>query len=75
MTARHADEYVPPSRADVVAFSSDRIGVTDGLLLKFPQIHAVGDISLPQAGQWTFKFTARTSDVDEQTLTMTANVS
>jgi DNA processing protein len=46
MTARHADEYVPPSRADVVALSSDRIGVTDGLLLKFPQIHAVGDISL-----------------------------
>jgi copper transport protein len=44
-------------------------------LLRITDFHAVGDISLPQAGQWTFKFTARTSDVDEQTLTMTANVS
>ncbi len=46
MTARHVSEYVPPDRADVVTFSSDRVGVTNGLLLKFPQIHAVGDISL-----------------------------
>jgi DNA processing protein len=46
MTAKHVDEYVPPSRADVVALSSDRVGVTNGLLLKFPQIHAVGDIPL-----------------------------
>ena len=44
-------------------------------LLRITDFHAVGDIALPQAGQWTFKFTARTSDVDEQTLTMTANVS
>ena len=35
----------------------------------------VGDIALPSAGQWTFKFTARTSDIDQQTLTMTANIS
>lgn len=46
MTAKHVDEYVPPSRADVVTFGSERIGVTNGLLLKFPQVHAVGDISL-----------------------------
>ena len=44
-------------------------------LLRITDFHAVGDIALPQAGQWTFKFTARTSDVDEQTLTMTANIS
>ena len=44
-------------------------------LLRITDFHAVGDIALPQAGQWTFKFTARTSDVDEQTLTMTATIS
>jgi len=44
-------------------------------LLRITDFHAVGDIALPQAGQWTFKFTARTSDVDEQTVTMTANIS
>jgi copper transport protein len=44
-------------------------------LLRITDFHAVGDFALPQAGQWTFKFTARTSDVDEQTLTMTADIS
>ncbi|WP_433301455.1 copper resistance protein CopC [Actinoplanes sp. CA-030573] len=44
-------------------------------LLRITDFHAVGDIALPSAGQWTFKFTARTSDIDEQTLTMTANIS
>jgi len=44
-------------------------------LLRITDFHAVGDIALPAAGQWTFKFTARTSDIDQQTLTMTANIS
>jgi copper transport protein len=44
-------------------------------LLRITDFHAVGDIALPSAGQWTFKFTARTSDIDQQTLTMTATVS
>ncbi|MFC7278395.1 copper resistance CopC/CopD family protein [Paractinoplanes rhizophilus] len=44
-------------------------------LLRITDFHAVGDIALPQAGQWTFKFTARTSDIDQQTLTMTATIS
>ncbi|MCU7722787.1 copper resistance protein CopC [Actinoplanes sp. KI2] len=44
-------------------------------LLRITDFHAIGDVALPQAGQWTFKFTARTSDVDEQTLTMTATIS
>lgn len=44
-------------------------------LLRITDFHAVGDIALPQAGQWTFKFTARTSDIDQQTFTLNANVS
>nr|WP_203816236.1 copper resistance protein CopC [Actinoplanes ferrugineus] len=44
-------------------------------LLRITDFHAVGDIALPAAGKWTFKFTARTSDIDQQTLTMTADIS
>ena len=43
-------------------------------LLRITDFHAIGDIALPSAGEWTFKFTARTSDIDEQTLTMTATI-
>jgi DNA processing protein len=46
MTRNDGDEYVPPDRAAVVTVGSERVGVTNGLLLKFPQIHSVGDLSL-----------------------------
>ncbi|MFC4070639.1 copper resistance CopC/CopD family protein [Actinoplanes subglobosus] len=44
-------------------------------LLRITDFHAIGDIGLPQAGEWTFKFTARTSEIDQSTLTMTATIS
>ena len=43
-------------------------------LLRITDFHAIGDIALPQAGLWTFKFTARTSDIDEQTLSTTVQI-
>jgi copper transport protein len=43
-------------------------------LLRITDFHAIGDIALPQAGEWTFKFTVRTSDIDQSTLTMTAKI-
>jgi copper transport protein len=43
-------------------------------LLRITDFHAIGDIALPAAGEWTFKFTVRTSDIDESTLSMTAKV-
>jgi DNA processing protein len=46
MTTRHGDDYMPPDRADVVTLGSERVGVTNGLLLRFPQIDSVGDLSL-----------------------------
>lgn len=46
MTTRHVDEYVPPNQTDVITIPSGRVGVTNGLLLRFPQLHAVGDLSL-----------------------------
>ena len=44
-------------------------------VLRITDFHAVGDIALPVAGDWTLKFTARTSDIDQETLTLTAKVS
>jgi copper transport protein len=44
-------------------------------LLRITDFHAIGDIALPMAGEWTLKFTVRTSDIDQSTLTMTAKVS
>ncbi|GAA3337537.1 hypothetical protein GCM10020358_14160 [Amorphoplanes nipponensis] len=44
-------------------------------LLRITDFHAIGDIALPAAGDWTLKFTVRTSDIDQSTLTMTAKIS
>jgi copper transport protein len=44
-------------------------------LLKITDFHAIGDIALPSAGDWTVKFTVRTSDIDESTLSMTVKIS
>jgi copper transport protein len=38
-------------------------------LLRITDFHAVGDIALPTPGEWTLKFTARTSEIDQSTLT------
>jgi len=43
-------------------------------LLRITDFHAVGDIALPAAGEWTFKITARTSDIDQSTLSTTATI-
>src|SRR5262249_20578790 len=40
------DEYVPPAKTAVVTLASERVGVTNGLLLRFPQIYSVGDLAL-----------------------------
>jgi copper transport protein len=44
-------------------------------LLRITDFHAIGDIALPSAGEWTFKFTVRTTDVDQSTLSMTVKIS
>jgi DNA processing protein len=46
MTASADDEYVPPVQANVRTIPAQQVGVTNGLLLQFPQIHAVGDLML-----------------------------
>lgn len=44
-------------------------------LLRITDFHAIGDIALPAAGDWALKFTVRTSEIDQSTLTMTAKIS
>lgn len=44
-------------------------------LLRITDFHAIGDIALPAAGEWSFKFTARTSEIDQSTVTMTMTIS
>jgi copper transport protein len=44
-------------------------------LLRITDFHAIGDIALPAAGDWTFKFTVRTTDIDQSTLSMTVKIS
>ncbi|MBL7260529.1 copper resistance CopC/CopD family protein [Paractinoplanes lichenicola] len=43
-------------------------------LLRITDFHAVGDIALPAAGEWTFKITARTTEIDQSTLSTTATI-
>jgi copper transport protein len=44
-------------------------------LLRITDFHAIGDIALPAAGEWTFKFTVRTTDIDQSTLSMSVKIS
>jgi DNA processing protein len=46
MIAAYGDAYEPPSEAAVHTVPSQQVGITNGLLLRFPQIHSVGDLSL-----------------------------
>ncbi|WP_187399624.1 copper resistance CopC/CopD family protein [Micromonospora sp. AP08] len=43
-------------------------------LLPLTDNHATGEISLPAAGQWQLRFTVRTSDIDQATVTATVPV-
>ncbi|WP_305789230.1 copper resistance CopC/CopD family protein [Symbioplanes lichenis] len=77
----HLYAYTPDNKPlTVVEWSATAALETKGIepievpLLRITDFHAVGDIALPMAGQWTFKFTVRTSDIDQSTLTMTANI-
>lgn len=46
MTDAHGDAYEPPLGAAVHTVPSQQVGITNGLLLRFPQIHSAGDLSL-----------------------------
>jgi copper transport protein len=43
-------------------------------LLRITDNHAIGDIGLPAAGDWQLRFTVRTSEIDQSTVTGTVSV-
>lgn len=57
------------------ALPSKNIEPIEVPLLRITDFHAIGDIALPMAGEWTFKFTVRTTDIDQSTLTVKTKVS
>jgi copper transport protein len=56
------------------ALASANIEPIEIPLLRITDFHAIGDIALPQAGDWKLTFTVRTSDVDRSTLSTTVQV-
>jgi copper transport protein len=78
----HLYAYTPDNKPLTVvewrataALPAKGIEPIDVPLLRITDFHAIGDVALPAPGDWTFKFTVRTSDIDQSTLTMTAKVS
>jgi copper transport protein len=77
----HLYAYTPDDKPlPVVEWSGTAALPAEGIepiqvpLLKITDFHAIGDIALPSAGDWTLKFTVRTSDIDESTLSMNVKV-
>ncbi|WP_285686410.1 copper resistance protein CopC [Actinoplanes sp. NBRC 103695] len=56
------------------ALASANIEPIEIPLLRITDFHAIGDIALPQAGDWKLTFTIRTSDIDRSTLSTTVKV-
>lgn len=56
------------------ALPSAGIEPIDVPLLPLTDNHAYGDISLPAAGDWQLKITARTTDIDQATVTATVPI-
>jgi copper transport protein len=56
------------------ALPSDNIEPIDVNLLRITDNHVIGDIPLPVAGDWVFRFTLRTSDIDQATVSATVKI-
>ena len=77
----HLYAYTPDNKPlPVVEWTATAALPADGIepieipLLRITDFHAIGDIALPQSGDWAFRFTVRTSDIDRATFSMTATV-
>ncbi|MET7867651.1 copper resistance CopC/CopD family protein [Micromonospora taraxaci] len=57
-----------------VALPSAGIEPIEVPLLPLTDNHAYGDISLPASGEWQLKITARTTDIDQATVTATVPI-
>jgi copper transport protein len=77
----HLYAYTPDNKpltvvewSGTAALPAKGIEPIDIPMLRLNDFHATGDIALPQAGDWTFKFTARTSDIDQSTFSTTVKI-
>ncbi len=43
-------------------------------MLRVADNHAISEFQLPAAGTWEFKFTLRTTEIDQATVTVTVDV-
>lgn len=50
------------------------VGPIDIPVLPLTDYHALGDVALPTAGQWEFRFTIRVSDVDQASVETTVTI-
>lgn len=77
----HLYAYTPEGAALKVAewkvtaaLPAQGIEPIDGVTTKITDSHRTGQITLPSAGDWTFSFTLRTTDIDEATVTTVVKV-
>ena len=56
------------------ALPAKNIEPIDVPLLRITDNHVIGDIGLPAAGEWIFRFTLRTSEIDQSTVSMTVTI-
>jgi copper transport protein len=77
----HLYAYTPDNRPQPVvewtataALPDQGVEPIDIPLLPLTDNHSTGEISLPTAGQWQLKFTLRTSDTDQATVTTTVPI-
>lgn len=77
----HLDAYAPDNKPMPVvewkataALPASGVEPIDVPLLPLTDNHATGEISLPTAGDWELRFTLRTSDIDQATVTVTVPI-
>ncbi|MGX4656333.1 copper resistance CopC/CopD family protein [Micromonospora sp. SCSIO 07396] len=77
----HLYAYTPDNRPQPVvewkataALPSAGVEAIDIPLLKLTDNHATGEFSFPSAGEWQLRFTVRTSDIDQATVTATVPI-
>jgi copper transport protein len=77
----HLFAYAPDGKPQPVAewkasasLPGNGIEAIDVPLLKITDNHAIGEIRLPTAGDWRFRFTLRTTDIDQASVTTTVAV-
>jgi copper transport protein len=56
------------------ALPAQSIEPIDAVLTEVTDSHEIGQVTLPAAGEWTFSFTLRTTEIDEATVTTQVKV-